>query len=316
MTIKRGSFGAVADAQISRTIGVSPVLDAEGKSNFGALSTAEIGRPVSGVARKMLLRFDLSGIPAGSAVSSATVTLDTQATNGAAPVSVKRVTAPWAEATVTWNSWAGAQASDEIASFISAGGAHSFDITALAQAWVNGVYANNGVALGSELVTSTFSTSESADAALRPALSICYTPSNHCAPNPCQNGGACVDSANGYTCQCPAGTSGVNCEQVTCPCAVDPKWNQTFTAPFISTNLYTPTFKIISTESAFGDFMVSASIGAQAGSCRVIDLNDPNSFDNTPYTQTTVAQGQACLDQITAFHDLKCPGGVCVFPNF
>jgi hypothetical protein len=63
VTIKRGVFGAVRDAQISRTIGVSPVLDPEGKSNYGALPSAQVGRAAPNVARKTLLRFDLSSIP-------------------------------------------------------------------------------------------------------------------------------------------------------------------------------------------------------------------------------------------------------------
>ena len=34
---------------------------------------------------------------------------------------------------------------------------------------------------------------------------------NDCAINPCENGGTCQDSANGYNCTCPSGYSGKNC---------------------------------------------------------------------------------------------------------
>jgi hypothetical protein len=315
VTIKRGSFGAVSDTQISRTIAAPPSTDAEANSNFGGLDTAQVGRPVNNVTRKTLLRFDLSGIPAGSAISSAQVTLNAVSSNGAAPISVKRVTAPWAENALTWNSWAGAQAAAELTSFLSGAGARSFDVTALSQSWLDGTLANNGVVLTSEQVNTVFSTSESADAALRPALAVCYTPPNHCAPNPCLNGGTCTSLPVGYSCQCAAGFSGANCEKVKCPCEADPKWNQTLAAPFIATNIYTPTFKMVSAPTDFGDFMISASIGAASGTCRAIDLNIPNAFSKTPQTPTTLVQGQACLDQITAFHDKLCPGGVCVFPN-
>ena len=35
---------------------------------------------------------------------------------------------------------------------------------------------------------------------------------DECNPNPCLNGAVCVDGINGYTCFCPAGYTGINCE--------------------------------------------------------------------------------------------------------
>ena len=40
----------------------------------------------------------------------------------------------------------------------------------------------------------------------------CEIKIDDCSPNPCENGGACDDGVNAYTCTCPIGYSGTNCE--------------------------------------------------------------------------------------------------------
>jgi len=47
-----------------------------------------------------------------------------------------------------------------------------------------------------------------------------------CSPNPCQNGGTCVDGVNSYTCTCATGWTGTNCETMTCPCEALPAWQE------------------------------------------------------------------------------------------
>ena len=35
---------------------------------------------------------------------------------------------------------------------------------------------------------------------------------NECSPNPCRNGGACLDGISSYTCRCTSSYTGTNCE--------------------------------------------------------------------------------------------------------
>jgi hypothetical protein len=46
--------------------------------------------------------------------------------------------------------------------------------------------------------------------------------SDHCNPSPCQNGGSCTNDTNGYTCACPAGYTGTNCDTEIDECASNP----------------------------------------------------------------------------------------------
>jgi hypothetical protein len=47
----------------------------------------------------------------------------------------------------------------------------------------------------------------------------CENNNNDCASNPCQNGGSCSDTLNGYICSCKAGYHGANCEKIIEQCS-------------------------------------------------------------------------------------------------
>ncbi len=89
-----------------------------------------------------------------------------------------RITADWAENTVTWNNFGGFDAT-MIGSFTAdAVGYHSIDITTLVQDWVDGTFPNYGIILtqGTSPLT-VYSSSEWADIGQHPKLVINYTTS-------------------------------------------------------------------------------------------------------------------------------------------
>uniref|UniRef100_A0A3B5LVP0 EGF-like domain-containing protein n=1 Tax=Xiphophorus couchianus TaxID=32473 RepID=A0A3B5LVP0_9TELE len=53
----------------------------------------------------------------------------------------------------------------------------------------------------------------------------CEIQVNECSGNPCRNGGSCIDNDNGYKCTCPPGFYGNNCELSANTCADGPCFN-------------------------------------------------------------------------------------------
>lgn len=167
------------------------IKEGSATTNFGAATTCEAdGDDGSGVDKSCLLKWTVSGIPAGSTVQSASITL--QVTNGSPNTySLYEVKRSWSESAVTWNNatgsttWAtaGAKGSTDRGSLVGSvtGGTGSRTITlnaagvALVQAWVDGT-SNNGVLIASTSNTDgiDFASSEHATAAQRPKLTITY----------------------------------------------------------------------------------------------------------------------------------------------
>ncbi|KYG07068.1 hypothetical protein BE21_31250 [Sorangium cellulosum] len=167
------------------------IRQAAATTNYGGATTCEAdGDDGSGVDKSCLLKWTLSGIPAGSTVQSASITL--QVTDGSSNTyNVYEVKRSWDEAQVTWNNatsataWAtaGALGSTDRGSLVGSvtGSAGSRTITlnaagvALVQAWVDGT-SNSGVVIASSSNTDgiDFASSEHATAAQRPKLTITY----------------------------------------------------------------------------------------------------------------------------------------------
>lgn len=168
VTIQRGSLGDVADARLR--------ADAP-DTNYGARDTFVTGNQHTD--RLALVRYDLSPIPAGNVITSATATLSEVSNQGASTVNVHRATAAWDESTVTLNSFGNAYNPAVETSFSNGGAGHtgdvSFDLTALVQGWYDGSMANHGIAM-SATTNSTWSASERAAASERPSIEVCYGP--------------------------------------------------------------------------------------------------------------------------------------------
>jgi hypothetical protein len=107
--------------------------------------------------KRGLLQFDTSGIPAGAIVTGATMYLTPlNLFEGNTGFEAFRLTTPWDEATVTWDTtdgnarWtlAGGDFAAAVEGTASGGhtGLHEFDLTSVVQDWVDGV-ANHGLAV-------------------------------------------------------------------------------------------------------------------------------------------------------------------------
>jgi alpha-tubulin suppressor-like RCC1 family protein len=196
VTIQRGGAGRVADTKL-RADQPTTALGAQDTVVTGDQSTQRV----------TLLRFDLSPIPAGMTIDSATVTLSEISNLGPGAIDVHRVAALWDEGTATWNSFQNAYDPAVIGSFSNGGAGHqgpvSFDLTPLAKSWYAGA-PSWGVALIAP-TNSTWASSESATASQRPSLTVCYSPPG-CGGKPdgasCDDGDACtaVDTCHAGAC--------------------------------------------------------------------------------------------------------------------
>src|SRR5262245_49792859 len=225
VTIQRGTGGTVADTFIK-----SNVM----RHNFGA-------RPHLRVSKRdeSLIRFDLSAIPSGVAITRASLKLFVNGERGEGTTELHRVLAPWDESTVTYRSFQQAYARDIAGAFVaeSRNTVKTVDLTSLVTAWTSGAQPNYGVLLrpgpdhpgvGEECDEDNdptiFVSSEGHNVGRRPALEVCFTTIqvDPCAGNPCQNGGTCTAQGDSYTCQCALGYTGTNCETNIDDCASSP----------------------------------------------------------------------------------------------
>lgn len=165
---------AAADAHVN---------DSYPTSNYGTSTTLGIGKhPSSGNVFRTLVSFDLSTIPAGAKITSATLRLRFTGYDGS-PASynyfIRRLTGSWAETSVTWNTQPGNTTSGQTTYVGPTALAHySYDVKAIVQAWIESGLANYGfMLLAQDEVSSTilrYASREDATVDYRPQLIVEY----------------------------------------------------------------------------------------------------------------------------------------------
>lgn len=198
------------------TTTLNPVADAfidnqAASKNYGASTSLIITFVKANDQKRIILRFDTSGIPNGALIQSAKLRLRVSsvnsATNNPKSVSAYALTQSWVEGTdtgtgtpingATWNTWNGstawttaggtyrtpsvAMAVEETSGISPPPGSFStgwlyWDLAALTQEWVDGVTVNNGVILISTVKDEQSMDSKEKGGSTIPQLVITYTP--------------------------------------------------------------------------------------------------------------------------------------------
>lgn len=164
--VQRGTYGTVQDAHVQP--GVSWPY---GDYPYVVMNTLPEGVQAG------VLAFDLSFIPAGSDVESATLSLSHPWKASASVIEVHRVNGPWQESTVHAGNFPGYNAA-VVASIATVAGdaVATTDVASLIQTWVDGSQPNYGLALHDVNGRTDIRSSEQVNVALRPKLEVCYTP--------------------------------------------------------------------------------------------------------------------------------------------
>ena len=162
-------------------------------NNYGTSTSLVMDESGGGLGEgHCLLQFDLSAIPAGAVITNATLQLQavSKADIGLTDIHVYEVTESWDEGTggtsaanwsdrqigTTWGTAGGTIDSTKVDTLTTGSiGQHTWDITALVQAWNDGVKTNNGLMLASDDTGLVIFTYDSREGTTPPQLVISYS---------------------------------------------------------------------------------------------------------------------------------------------
>ena len=163
----------------SSTVTFEPTEDARvwssyPNNNYGSANELSVGSD-----SETYIKFDLSSIPSGSVIISATLKLYQYNSVSGVEICVHRVTGSWSESSITWNNKPSYDSQSEACSD-SAGQYQwtEWDITDLVQGWVDGSYDNHGLVLVSSGDMVQFYSREWSEADKRPKLTVEYVEPN------------------------------------------------------------------------------------------------------------------------------------------
>jgi hypothetical protein len=182
INIGQVSAGVPTDLVLQPSTADSYVNQQATTTNYGT-ATAMYVQAKTGQARRSLVQFDISSIPSGSTINSATLELYATAVSGSQTLNVHRITGIWTEADVTWNTIPTFTSSAD-ASITGGTGAgwRTWNVASVVQSWANGTNTNYGFLVkgqsetGLTATTYTFATREHTTTTYHPLLRINYTP--------------------------------------------------------------------------------------------------------------------------------------------
>jgi len=173
--------------------GDSQLSQGAATTNFGTATTIQVASQSGSQNKRILVKFDLSSIPANATINSANLTLFmTTAPSNNRTYNAHRMTRDWTESQVTWNiaqtgtNWttAGGDYNGTATTSTTTGTTNNVSLTwniqADVQAWVNGTsnygtLIKDGTESSATARTATFASEENATSANRPQLVIDYT---------------------------------------------------------------------------------------------------------------------------------------------
>lgn len=177
----------------NRSLTLSPVADVDiyqgtASTNYGLDTSIYIGKDTTGKDDKILIQFDVSVIPAGATITSATLRLNETASSGTGSynIGIYKIIASWSETTATWTNMSSATKynSTQLAVTNLALGSPGFKEwtlpVGLINEWIAGIPGPNyGMALVFESTSKgpdyQFASKENLTVASRPQLVINYT---------------------------------------------------------------------------------------------------------------------------------------------